>query len=241
MLLNHCPQLEDLTIGSLATSSTRLFDVRPLSNGRWPTLRSLSLGYTMMLDRDSSPEIGRKNARDFVSFMTSHPALKSVHFPYPSHYPSTFDLSGSAVQLRSFSGTIPFIFNFLPFSELKELNLASEEHPSWSLSFVKRTLKQLPSLTTLAIWIDLSSSHKPFNPIEKDPETDHIKVFHSILGCCPQLLHFKVFCSTKSKYTFSMVSLSVHCSCSLPDIHTLFTTRRSYRKSSRGRFRMLHV
>jgi hypothetical protein len=209
-MLHRSSNLEELELGGQGTSLfTRLLDARPLTLGRWPKLRALKLGHTLMRQ---GPEMEQTIMNPFELFVSSHPNLKELSLPYPTRILKLQNLA-PAVKIESFSGSLPYLRELLPFCNLTTLSLCTEEHPAWYIPYVRQTLKQCISLTTLSLWIDLS--HRDVLPADSkdDPElreTDHIKIFRSVLASCPELLHFKLLCSTKRKYGFQMASQVVH-------------------------------
>jgi len=184
---------------------TRLLDVRPLTLGHWPKLRALTLGHALIREE---PEGEHTSMNSFELFVSSHPNLKELSLPYPTRIPKLYRLA-PGIMIESFSGSLPYLRSLLPFCNLTTLNLCTEEHAAWYIPYVQQTLKLCISLTTLSLWIDLS--HRGVLPTDgkDDPEmqeTDHIKIFRSVLTSCPALLHFKLLCSTRRKYGFQMAS-----------------------------------
>lgn len=210
-MLNRCSDLEELELGGQGSSLfTRLLDVRPLTFGHWPKLKTLKLGHTLMRE---GPQRERTSRNPFELFISSHPKLKELSLPYPTRIFTIHSLAPGVI-IESFSGSLPYLSGILPFCHLTTLSLCTEEHPAWYIPYVRQTLKQCIFLTTLSLWIDLS--HRDVLPVETkdDPElreTDHIKIFRSVLVNCPELLHFKLLCSTKRKYGFQMASQVAHC------------------------------
>jgi hypothetical protein len=209
-MLHRCSNLEELELGGQGASLfTRLLDIRPLTLGHWPKLRALKLGHTLMR---KGPEIEQMSMNAFELFVSSHPNLKELSLPYPTRILKLHSLA-PGVMIESFSGSLPYLRGLFPFCNLTALSLCTEEHPAWYIPYVRQTLEQCISLTTLSLWIDLS--HRDVLPADcsDDPELremDHIKIFRSILASCPALLHFKLLCSTKRKYGFQMASLVSH-------------------------------
>jgi hypothetical protein len=209
-MLHRSSNLEELELGGQGISLfTRLLDVRPLTLGRWPKLRALKLGHTLLRE---GPEGEQTSLNPFELFVSTHPNLKELSLPYPTRIQKLHILA-PGITIESFSGSLPYLRGLLPFCELTTLSLCTEEHPAWYIPYVRQTLTMCLSLTTLSLWIDLS--HRDVLPAESkdDPEmreTDHIKIFHSILTSCPALLHFKLLCSTRRKFGFQMASHITH-------------------------------
>lgn len=215
MLLDRCANLKELTLGGERVSYyTPLFDVRPLTRGHWPKLNSLTLGHTLMQNRgialadwDSVSEL--ESMKDFSHFISSHPFLRKLHIPYDDRFPA-LDLTGSEVAITEFSGTHFYLGHILPHCHLTTLRLCSERLQTWRLVDLLPCLHNLPSLSTLELWVDLSHRIKSYlsglSP-EKNAalqETDHIKVLRPLVIACPCLLHLKIMCTTKRKFGFAM-------------------------------------
>ena len=152
-----------------------------------------------------------------MNFLLDHPNLRNLSLPgrrYSINPQNRLTHEGflmplvrmpySMLRLESFSGSVFVVMRELRHLRmLKHLSLMCEDHDSYHLPKLYAMLKLLPSLVTLKIWIDLSYS----DPSKE--ETDHARVFHSILTACPKLQQFDLICSTESKLTFSFVSFSV--------------------------------
>lgn len=203
MLIDRCPHLQELALGGPGTSlTTRLFNARRLCRGKWPQLQSVSLGHVLLFDRERPASDQDEDINSFRTFIRYHSkTLKRLQLPYSTKIPH---LSSENLQLESFSGNIPYLIDILPLDSLRELILCSEEHAAWYIPYVRRVLLRFPALTTLVIWINLSTRIED-PTVEQD--TDHINIFYSILQTCPNLQHFKVLCSTKTKHGFQMVRL----------------------------------
>jgi len=212
MLLKHSPNLETLAFAT-TPAAPRFYDVRPVMSGRWPRLRNLTLGETFMENEDSS--FGHRSS-PVMNFLLDHPNLRNLSLPgrrYSINPQNRLTHEGflmplvrmpySMLRLESFSGSVFVVMRELRHLRmLKHLSLMCEDHDSYHLPKLYAMLKLLPSLVTLKIWIDLSYS----DPSKE--ETDHARVFHSILTACPKLQQFDLICSTESKLTFSFKDLS---------------------------------
>ncbi|KAG6911238.1 hypothetical protein DXG01_003105 [Tephrocybe rancida] len=216
MLLERCKNLQELTLGGERTTYyTPLFDVRPIVDGRWPKLHTLTFGHTMMQD---SPlilpdwdDISQSEAtKEFSRFISAHPRLKKLHIPYDARFPP-LEISNSDIVINEFSGTHFYLNYVLPCSQLTALRLCSERLQTWRLADLLPCLQNLQHLSTLELWIDMSHrvniSTLSGLPPEKNAallETDHIKVFRPLFTACRSLLHLKLMCTTKRKFGFRM-------------------------------------
>ncbi|KAH0587751.1 hypothetical protein H2248_006509 [Termitomyces sp. 'cryptogamus'] len=221
MLLDRCSDLEELILGGERTMYySPLFDIRPIVHGRWPKLRTLIFGHTLM--QDTSPTVldwddmaQEESMKEFSRFISSHPLLAKLHIPYDARFPP-LEISNSNIVITEFSGTHFYLGYILPFSRLTTLKLCSERLQTWRLVDLLPCLRNLRGLSTLELWIDMSHRVRAdvlhgLTP-EKNAavlETDHIRVFRPLLTACDTLLHLKLVCTTEKKFGFRMVSSSL--------------------------------
>ncbi|KNZ79109.1 hypothetical protein J132_01157, partial [Termitomyces sp. J132] len=193
MLLEHCPNLQELKIGGSAPSP-RIFDTRHVTAGRWPRLRKLTLGDMRLQPPDH--DRGASPISTLDQFLIVHPRLQEVSFLQPGGdgFPSTLSLPfASLPNMTSFSGPSRYL-RCLPHPEnIQHLSITTLHH---CLSAFPRTyalLKAMPSLLSLTLWIDLTFANR--NIIQDDNN-----IFRNLLECCPSLLHFEVFCFTRPSF-----------------------------------------
>lgn len=204
MLLERCTTLEELTIGGLAPSP-RPFNIRHVTAGRWPRLRSLTLGdMTLMLGRGEKALLQENEA--FRQFFLAHPSLQTLAFQHAggTGFPSSLSLPRSALpSVTSFRGPPRYVKSLPNPRYLRELTISTLHHSMSSLPPTCAILKGLPSLSSLSISIDLSfASHNT-------PHADR-KIFSMLLQCCPRLHHIDVMCFTRPTfYVVSMLSLPI--------------------------------
>jgi hypothetical protein len=101
LLLTHCPNLQELTL-QFSNNLDRVYNIRRLSNGRWPSLKSLTLGNSILLDTKTLPA-----QSPFMIFLTAHPTLESLafHHSIDPQLPNTLSLPPTALpRLESFTG-----------------------------------------------------------------------------------------------------------------------------------------
>ncbi|KAG6833909.1 hypothetical protein H0H87_007920 [Tephrocybe sp. NHM501043] len=98
--------LRELTLGGERTTYyTPLFDVRPIVHGRWPKLRSLTFGHTMMQDNgplilsEWDPMSQDEGTKEFSRFISSHPHLRKLHIPYDARFPP-LEIQNSDIKLQ---------------------------------------------------------------------------------------------------------------------------------------------
>ncbi|RDB28146.1 hypothetical protein Hypma_001390 [Hypsizygus marmoreus] len=193
MLLERCPGLTELTIGGSAPSP-RLFDTRHVMAGRWPRLRKLTLGETIILHAsqdENAPETQALN-----KFLAAHPTLREIAFQHPGTYgyPDSLLLPQNALpRVESFSGPPRYVRALTHPARLKSLAITTLHHCPSAFPPTCAILHGFPSLTSLSIWIDLSFARR--NPLH-----DGGNIFRTILECCPRLIHFDVSCFTRPTF-----------------------------------------
>jgi hypothetical protein len=201
MLLERCPTLEELTIGGTAPSP-RPFNIRHVTAGRWPRLRSLTLG-DMVLQFGKDGKALLQENKAFTQFLLAHPLLQTVAFQHTggNGYPPSLSLPRFALpNIKSFSGPPKYIKTLPNPKAVQELTISTLHHSISSIPPTCAILQGLPSLHSLSIWIDLSftSCHTPH---------DDGSMFGMLLDCCPRLRHLDVRCFTQP--TFHVVSVPV--------------------------------
>lgn len=199
MLLNRCPNLQHLTID---TVNERSIDVRPLFQGRWPSLRHLTLGDFVLLDAFATLDSVANNGTSMMNFLAYHQSLEHVtlhqlegwYFPLSLSLPLT-----SLPNLKHFSARFLMLRHLPDVQRLESLELTNHPHGMYTISGALWALTQLPALLSLRIWIDCHDSG------DADVKSEHTKYFTEILSCAPRLLHLDISCS--SDPTFPMVIL----------------------------------
>ncbi|KAG5728119.1 hypothetical protein E4T56_gene19269 [Termitomyces sp. T112] len=215
MLLEHCPNLQELKIGGSAPSP-RIFDTRHVTAGRWPRLRKLTLGDMRLQPPDH--DRGASPISTLDQFLIVHPRLQEVSFLQPGGdgFPSTLSLPfASLPNMTSFSGPSRYL-RCLPHPEnIQHLSITTLHH---CLSAFPRTyalLKAMPSLLSLTLWIDLTFANR--NIIQDDNN-----IFRNLLECCPSLLHFEVFCFTRPSFHLKDFSAAL---CRSPRLRSFSLTK----------------
>lgn len=179
MLLNRCPNLQQLTITTLSDSPCSL-ELLPLMAGRWPSLRSLTLGDFVVEATSFSTHAA------FGAFLAAHPQLTDVRFDRRARvyiYAST-QLQTSLPGVEVFSSAWQDLQALKNPELVRCLRLMTDVHRAQVLPAVCGMLHKLGSLRTLEIWLDFSA-----------PGSDW-KYFGSIFVACPQLQHLRITLST---------------------------------------------
>jgi hypothetical protein len=211
MILNRCPDLEEVTICSFSSSS-RLFDFQRITSARWPKLHTLTLGsFGYQNDFTLSPP------SDFSlgDFLAAHPSLKYIRLSWnfkrwmspetvPLYLPPT-----ALPELATFIGIYQQLAELPNPSSLETLDLTCEPIYESRLPVICPILRNLTSLTSLDIW-----THVP------DPDSDHTQFFRSILDSCRKLTDLHFMCTTP----FTLVSIppSLPSYCPSPHISSCF-------------------
>ncbi|KAJ6588579.1 hypothetical protein B0H19DRAFT_921845 [Mycena capillaripes] len=202
MLIEGCPDLEELVIGGVAPCP-RLFDIRPVSYGHWPRLKSLTLGDLVM---QAPPKNDGRKEPSFMVFLRSHPQLRCIKMQHVGGdaFPASLNLPPKALPcLRAFNGPLTYVRTLPQPWLLQHLSLNGLQHSTSSFPRLFSTLQQLTSLTSLRLLIDLSlytSFTRSLQP------RDHGKIFHSLLTSCPRLSHLDLLCLTQP--TFNVMEFS---------------------------------
>lgn len=200
MLVEHCPDLEELAIGGPAPCP-RMFDIRPVAYGQWPRLRSLTLGDLVM--QAPARADGRKEP-SFMAFLRAHPQLRCLKMQHVGGdtFPSSLNLPPTALpSLLTFSGPLTYVRSLPQPWLIQSLSLNGLQHSGSSFPRLFSTLQQLTSLKSLSVLIDLSL----YTPVNRSLQPrDHNKIFVSLLASCPRLSHLDLLCFTQP--TFNVVS-----------------------------------
>ncbi|KAJ7216451.1 hypothetical protein GGX14DRAFT_441563 [Mycena pura] len=220
MLVEHCPDLEELVIGG-AAPCPRLFDIRPVSYGRWPRLQSLTLGDLAM---QAPPQEGGEKAPvpSFMAFLRSHPQLRCLEtqhvggdaFPRYLHLPP-----GALPRLRTFSGPLAYVKTLPQPWLLQHLTVSELQHSASSFPRLFFVLRQLTNMKSLGVSIDLSLSSSINRTLQP---RDHSKIFHSLLASCPRLEHLDLLCV--SQPTFNVMEFSTAL-CAAPHLRSFVLTK----------------
>lgn len=209
MLIERCPRMEELSLSAPAPAH-RLFDVRTLVLGRWPRLKSITLGDMVLQSgsRDDGTAIADYHA--FMKFFAMHTRLRHVSFQHSvgsATFPSSFSLPPSALpRLESFHGPLKYLRSIPHPEKLRFLTLMSLHHTTSSLAPSCASLQDFPNLESLSVWVDLSFGSQA-------PMQDESQLFSAFITACPSLRHFQLMCFTRP--TFSIVSeellMSISC------------------------------
>ncbi|TFK24509.1 hypothetical protein FA15DRAFT_413196 [Coprinopsis marcescibilis] len=226
MLVEKCPQLEDLT---LTSRSPRLFDLK-LFEGSWPVLKTLRIVY-----QGSSPLVDSSDMipRDALyRFILRHPCIQDLTILHPFGIVPSFQQTGSTDDkrpplqsllpaLKTYSGS-PEILTHLSRLDLVE-SLSIKDHTvnfPWigdqNLSkFFTVSQPRLCNLRRLSFqvkWLQLLTI-----------KTGNTSLIHSIVDSCPNLedLHIKTMTPTST----GEVKGVLHFLCQLRELKTLTFTK----------------
>lgn len=190
MLINRCPDLQELAICSFS-SSARVFDFERIIEGHWPRLHTLTLGsFGYQADFSLGPS-SLSTDHALGRFLDKHKELKYVRFLWnfkrwmsPDTIP--MHLSASALPaLDTFIGVYQQLAE-LPHPEaIETLDLTCEPVYETRLETVCPILLRLTNLTSLDIWTHVF-----------DINADHSQFFISVLSSCPGLTDFHFMCTT---------------------------------------------
>ena len=200
MLIERCPYMEELSLSAPAPAH-RLLDVRNVVFGRWPHLKSITLGDMVL--QGTSKEEGHSLADNqaFSKFFAAHSRLRSIafqHTPGSATFPASFSVPFSALRhLESFQGPLKYLRSIPHPEKLRFLTLTSLHHTVSSFSSTFTTLQDFPHLESLNVWVDLSLGGQL-------SMQDNSQLFNTFLLATPSLRHLQILCFTRP--TFSVVS-----------------------------------
>ncbi|CAA7270550.1 unnamed protein product [Cyclocybe aegerita] len=193
MIINRCPDLQELAICSFS-SSARVFDFERITEGTWPRLHTLTLGsFGYQSDFTLGPPrlLGPATERSLGTFLDRHTELKYIRFlwnfkRWMSPDSISMHLSPSSLPaLDTFIGVYQQLAELPNPQALETLDLTCEPVYESRLDTVCPILKSLINLTSLDIWTHVF-----------DPSRDHTRFFNSILAACPKLTDFHFMCTT---------------------------------------------
>ena len=217
MLLNRCPDLQELAICSF--SLARVFNFERITEGRWPKLHTLTLGsfvYHNDFTQLGPPGLTHASANgptlSLGQFLDLHPALKYIRFlwnfkPFmspltiPLYYSSSTTTSTTLPNLDTFIGVYQQLNHIAHPETIETLDLTCEPVYADRLNTVVPILKKLSGMTSLDIWIDV---------VDIMGGTHGMGFFKSVLEACPGLVDFHFMCTTSFTVvrvaSFTMVS-----------------------------------
>ncbi|KAF7428976.1 hypothetical protein PC9H_008213 [Pleurotus ostreatus] len=183
MLLENSPQLERLVLNG---RQDHLWRISRVSEGRWPAMRKLSLGYHAG---------GINNHPPFREFLSVHPLLRDITLTGLRFEPwdvseETSLLDVPAVEV--YTGFWPIHRSTISYPMYKSIKSVTAYHvmwipSSWMMTTVFPTLKKkLPSLTSLSMSVEFRSR----------VGVTTLDFFRSLFSSCPSLTHLELLSSS---------------------------------------------
>jgi hypothetical protein len=232
MILNNCPDLQELAICSFSSSS-RVFNFERITQGRWPKLHTLTLGsfgyqndFTLgppgLIESDDDGDNGPGNAGHndgdvtLGQFLDLHSELKYIRFLWnfkrwmsPTMIPLPLSSSPSAAtslpNLDTFIGIHQQLSHIPHPEKIETLDLTCEPIYESRLPSVAPILEKLTGLTSLDIWMHVVESRN------REGIDNRMAFFKTILEACPGLVDFHFMCTTSFTVVCSIsTSLSLH-------------------------------
>ncbi|KAJ8518146.1 hypothetical protein ONZ45_g4748 [Pleurotus djamor] len=209
MLINRCPNLEELSIDGISTLPT---EAHSLVKGSWPRLRKLTLG-DVTIDWQPTTDLDK---RPFISFLEKHNALRSLslsrHNIQPNYFaanPVTFsnltDFSGTLEQLQA----LPHLHASLKSVTFRDPMQTRELTPLAVVS----VLQSMTALTHLRISFVLHSMY------------DSGSLLRSLVQSCPHLRHLDLTCAHKPSFHLDSFAKTIR---SFPKLRSLHLTIVKY-------------
>ncbi|KAK0490092.1 hypothetical protein EDD18DRAFT_1080569 [Armillaria luteobubalina] len=223
MLLNHTPDLEELSLCSFSTSA-RLFDVTPVTTGNWPKLATLTLGsFGYQDDFTLSPP----NDIPFGNFLSNHSTLNYIRFAWnfkqwlsPDNV-STYLGSDALPKLSTYIGIYQQLAELPHPESITSLDLTCEPLYDSRMPMICPILRTLTSLTSLDIWMH----------IPDDAPSSDCEFIRPILLSCPKLTEFHFMCTTAFRVRHLSAMLGL-----LPALKT-FSVTKGHRYGEREKMR----
>lgn len=173
MLLVKSPDLEELTLEGTCQTA-QLWNIRKMLSGRWPRLRSISIGSL------SSHEFPSDD-REMTSFLKAHPTLERIEFLNGMYYSrmSMFYIPPLS-HLRSFTGRIQQLKQAPELPSLRCLHFTDWFSPSARFADI---LKFVPHVTSLSVSV---------NFLDSINRTSCLGLYERLLNVCPQLANLEI-------------------------------------------------
>ncbi|KAF6751609.1 hypothetical protein DFP72DRAFT_1172030 [Ephemerocybe angulata] len=223
MLIERCPRMEELSLSAPAPAH-RLFDVRNVVLGRWPRLKSITLGDMILQSGTRDDGTAMADYQTFMKFFTTHTRLRHVAFQQSvgaSTFPSAFSVPFSALSnLESFHGPLKYLRSIPHPEKLRFLTLTSLHHTTSSFSPTFTALQDFQNLESLSVWVDLSFGGQ-LNL------QDESQLFNTFLLACPTLRHFQLMCFTRPNFRMKEFSRALR---NAPNLES-FTITKMYKSS----------
>ncbi|KAJ7762953.1 hypothetical protein B0H16DRAFT_1718787 [Mycena metata] len=211
MLLNRCPNLTELTLCSFSASH-RLFAVSRVTEGRWATLSSLTLG---AFGYNSDFTLAAPPAAPFATFLAAHQTLTYLRLAWNFKRwmsPNTDDTFSVPFppSLDAFSGIAQQLQTSTPL--LTSLDLMCEPLYPERADALRTALQAMPLLTSLELWV-----HIP------EPRAGHEAFFRDLWSATPGLEDLHFMCTTAfGKKPLSELARALRL---LPKLHTFALTK----------------
>jgi hypothetical protein len=207
MLVEKCPDLQQLEVSGSASSSSEFTVVRSLLQGRWPRLRKLSLG-----DVSVDPQVPMPGTvHPFVTFLEEHPSLQVIHLSRHNVHPSYLAALTPA--------SLPDVTEF--HGSLEQLHALPHLHPSLeSVVFtdpmrtreftppaVSAVLMNMPKIRHLGISFTLTTMY------------DSNSLLKTIVYACPHLQSLSLSCTQKPSFQLETFSRTIRSLTKLRTFH----------------------
>jgi hypothetical protein len=187
MLIHRCPKLEEL---SFEGDTFSFLQAHCLTQGRWPKLRSMTLGDIRVDYRPSLHSVDDK--RPFIRFLEEHSgSLQKLALDRRNvDVESLRTLDASALcSVQSFSGTVAQL-RALPQLHKQLKSVTFEQELVSTREITTDFLKHLSNIVEFSIMIPLQQSYETSN------------IFRGLITACPKLRRLKVICNHQPSMQF---------------------------------------
>ncbi|KAF8896563.1 hypothetical protein BD779DRAFT_1668330 [Infundibulicybe gibba] len=171
MLLIHSPDLREIVLDG-ANQKYYIWDIRKVFSGKWPNLRSISIGSLAYCDLPTDDNL-------VSSFLTAHPNLRNVEFQWTTPRTSMFYLPDMP-SLYSFHGRSHQLKHAPALPSLRCLHFTDWFSPS---ARFQEILQPFPNIRSLSIYVNFMDNITP---------TLCAGLYERVISSCPKLSHLEI-------------------------------------------------
>ncbi|KAI0045961.1 hypothetical protein FA95DRAFT_1520828 [Auriscalpium vulgare] len=198
MLIKRCPNLQELTLDGFAPHDP--VDAHRLTRGRWPALRTLTLGDVVV---DWHTHVNASVRRPFLAFLEAHRALADLrllgHEQSVAAPALLTDVHADALaRVEHFAGALEQLAGFQHKARLRTLAVPD--------AIVLREVTPLTVSGALGALHNLASLTIAFRV---EHVSDNGGILRAIVAACPQLEQLDFTCACKPSFTLDTFSKTI--------------------------------